>query len=408
MSGFECGVGLSTQEDLVAAAREAATSARAECPKASFALVLVTDNYDPAPLVAAGQAAAAIFPGSPRVAGGTVSGITLGENRFDALNGGRAVAVVALGGDKAAAAAALVADPSKDPEAAGRRLGEEVKKALGGHVSAAMLLSPGVVLRPLPVDHEIVAGIESALPNVPLAGGGLGGGMDGTEMLVGHAFIGEQCVRASALLVGFSGVSGRCGIANGLTRTADAGTITELGAPNIIKTIDGKPARDVALDVLGGSDERARAFLSKSAFIACVDLGLTFAEASSQGDACWPQIPGSLSPDGSVVDYFSPRLGRKLVVARMDREACLAAVDATAAMLRGPASGGIDLVLSFSCSVRGITLGPSIAGEDIRLRQRANVRKHLGMTMHGEIGRFKEGPIVCTGWSYAALALWGN
>ncbi|HZU84122.1 MAG TPA: FIST N-terminal domain-containing protein [Polyangiaceae bacterium] len=407
MGRIESGVGLSTVLDLVDAAREATLEARRQCSSPAAVLLFATDNYPAERLVAASDAAAAVCPAGTVVAGGTVPGVAFGDRRYDALYGGRGLAALAIGGGGVGVQASLAADTKADPRAAGRALAERVTRLLGQPPSAGIILSPGVAAKPVWIDPDIVDGIRAAVPGLPLAGGGASGGFEGREMPEGHVFAGRDVAQGAALLVGIAGVEGRSGVANGLVAERRAGTITGLEAPRVITSIEGRPAREAALELLAGDDARAREFLTKNVLVACVELGVTFAEEDPAG-ACWPHVPAAWTAGGGLVDLYRPRTGQDLVVARVTREGCLAAVDEVAGMLGGTTGSPLELTVSFSCSLRGVTLGPQRADEHARFRTRVRTGTHFGVSVRGEIGLSRRGDPVCAGWSYAALGLRGR
>jgi hypothetical protein len=93
-----------------------------------------------------------------------------------------------------------------------------------------------------------------------------------------------------------------------------------------------------------------------------------------------------------------------LAVTRIDPESCMSAVAEAAAMLQQDAgTAEFELTLAFSCSLRGFTLGADIAREDGELRRHVSARKHLGIVANGEVGCYRHGRPMFTGWVFALL-----
>jgi hypothetical protein len=66
-----------------------------------------------------------------------------------------------------------------------------------------------------------------------------------------------------------------------------------------------------------------------------------------------------------------------------------------------------DLILSFSCSLRGATLGGTQADEDSELRKRVRAKQMFGLVASGEIATTRVGKTVPAGWTYSVIGLRG-
>ena len=65
-----------------------------------------------------------------------------------------------------------------------------------------------------------------------------------------------------------------------------------------------------------------------------------------------------------------------------------------------------DLLLSFSCVMRGLILGDRAGAENELMRVARG--QHLGIVANGEIGSYRQGAPASTGWAYSIAALGGG
>ncbi|MBC8067924.1 MAG: hypothetical protein IAG13_06275 [Deltaproteobacteria bacterium] len=372
--------------------------------------MFVNHSYPLAELSGAIAAARAALPPGTRLAGGTVNGITYGEARHDAMfNNKRAVAVVAFGGDLVAGVA-LVGDPSADATEAGRRLAETTRQGLGGRVGeGALILTPGMSGFHV-VDQQLLDGIRSVNPRLRVTGTGLTAGLtpDG-QILAGFAFLDDEIEQRGVVLLTFAGPA-RMGFssANGLEAVGGGGFVTDAEGP-IIKTIDRRPARDAILDLLCGDDAEAREQFTRNPFIAAVERGVTLGALDPEGGHYWCHMPVAFLPDGSAVDPFVARKGTPLSVVRIDPSTCMNAVrDAGTMLVEDAGTDTFEFTLAFSCALRGYTLGAEVAHEDLLLHEMVKSKRHLGIVANGEVGSYRHGRSLATGWVYALFGLAGQ
>lgn len=407
---IEGGIGVSTNGDFAAAAAEAATEALQTCAQPKVALMFVNHSYPLAQLKDAIAAARRVLPSGTRLAGGTVNGITYGDTRHDAMfNNKRAIAVVAIGGD-VVAGVALVPDPATEATEAGRRLAEQARQGLGGRTGeGALILTPGMSGFHV-TDQQLLDGIRSVNPRMRVTGTGLTSGIQPDGMILpGFAFVDDAIEKRGAVLVTFAGEA-RMGFssANGMEAVGGGGFVTEAEGP-IIKTIDRRPARDAILDLLCGDDAEAREHFTRSAFIAAVERGVTLGALDPEGGYYWCHMPVAFLPDGSAIDPFVARKGTPLSVVRIDHASCMNAVrDAGTMLVEDAGTDTFDITLAFSCALRGYTLGAEVAHEDQRLRDMVKSKRHLGIVANGEVGSYRHGRSLATGWVYALFGLAGQ
>jgi hypothetical protein len=399
------GLGFSTEEDVVLALKAAATEAREQCPNAVMVLAFVTHSHPGERLGEVAAALQEIFPGVP-TAGGEVNGLTYEEERCDAVFANRrAVAVVAFGGEGIEGSIALTTKLDS-PREGGSDLAREVLASLEQAPVGGIFLGAGISRLP-PVDQQVLDGIRDVTPRLRVTGTGLCGGlqMDGSYE-PGRAFLGTEVVPQGIVLAVLGG-DVRLGFsaANGMQPAGPGAFVTKIEGPEILE-LNGRPAKDVVLDLLAGTDNtETREMFARNPQVMSIERGVTLAAPDPEGDFYWCHFAGRFTERGGVFDVFSPKLGMGLAVVRIDPSSCLAAVGAAADMLRQDA--GVDefeITLAFSCSLRGFTLGPEIAREDGEFTQRVKTRRHLGIAANGEVGCYRHGRPMFTGWVYA---LWG-
>lgn len=406
---IETGTGLSTQDNVVAAAEQAARLASETCKNPAVALVFITHNYPTSQLRQAAQAVAGALPKGVKVVGGTVNGLTFEGARHDALFANkRAVAVVLFGGDELKAGVGFSASPMGNPIETGKNLAKQVHEQLGVRATGGILLGTGLAAGATPCDQGLLDGIRAVNPRLRLSGTGLSGGMKVTGLIEpGFAFTPDRVEELGCVLVCFAGnVEMGFATANGMQAVGTGGFVTDAEGV-MIKEIDGRRAADAILDLLAPKDDMAsRALFEKNPMIMSIERGITLAAADPEGDFYWCHMPVIFTPEGYALDYFSARKGMALSVVKIDPTACMQAIGQAANMLKEDAgSEEFETVIAFSCSLRGFTLGTEVAGEDAELRQHVHVKHQLGIVANGEIGCYRHGRPFYTGWVYALFGL---
>lgn len=399
------GVGLSTNEDVVAAIEEAATKARQGCPSPALVLAFVTHSHPSERLPEVAAALEAAFPNTP-TAGGEVNGLTFDEARYDAVfANAKAVAVVALGGEGVRGTIALTHELDEAPRHSGRGLAREAIDKLGTTPVGGIFLGVGLGRLP-PVDQQVLDGIRDIAPRLRVSGCGLCGGMqmDGSY-LPGRAFLGTRLVEQGVLLAVLGG-SLKMGFsaANGMRAVGPGAFITKVEGPEIVE-LNGRPAKDVVLDLLATTeDSELRSMFEKNPQVMGVERGITLAAPDPEGDFYWCHFPAIFTERGGVFDAFGPKQGMGLAVTRIDAGSCMEAVSQAGDMLRQDAGvEEFEMTIAFSCSLRGFTLGAEVAREDAEFRKQVKSRHHLGVVANGEIGCYRHGRPMFTGWVFALL-----
>jgi hypothetical protein len=398
------GVGVATDEDAKAAVRKAAATAREQCPKPALVLAFVTHSYPAAELEAIAGIVAEMFP-TAKTAGGQVNGITFDNERYDAVFANRrAIAILAIGGDGISATVDLEESVTETPRKAGQALAKRVLGNLGTEAVGGIFLSIGLSTIP-PVDQELLNGIRDVDPRLRLTGCGLCGGMkiDGSYD-AGWAFCGRKVALKGVLLAAIGGgVKLGFSAANGMKATGAGAFITKVEGPEIVE-LNGKPAKGVVLDLLAGDNAELRAMFEKNPQVMGVERGVTLGAPDPEGDFYWCHFPAVFTPRDGVFDAFGPKPGMGLAVTKIDSASCMDAVATAAKMLEEDAAvDQFDLTLAFSCSLRGFTLGSEVAREDAELKKHVRSRHHLGIVANGEIGCYRHGRPMFTGWVFALL-----
>jgi hypothetical protein len=396
------GIGVATDQDAATAVRNAAAVAKQQCPKPAIVLAFVTHSYPVDEIQAVADAIAEAFPGA-QTAGGQVNGITFDDERYDAVFANRrAVAVLAIGGDGIRGAIELAESVVGAPREAGHALAERTLKKLGVAPVGGIFLGVGLSTVP-PVDQQLLDGIRDAAPRLRVTGSGLSGGLkiDGSYD-PGVAFLDRKLAMKGVLLAVLGG-SLRAGFsaANGMKPAGPGAFITNVEGSEIVE-LNGRPAKEVVLDLFAGDSAELRAMFEKNPQVMGVERGITLGAADPEGDFYWCHFPAVFTPRGGVFDAFGPRVGMGLSVTRIDPASCMDAVSTAASMLEQDAGvREFDLTVAFSCALRGFTLGAEVAREDSELKKNLKTRRHLGIVANGEIGCYRHGRPMFTGWVYA-------
>ncbi|HEU4536712.1 MAG TPA: FIST C-terminal domain-containing protein, partial [Polyangiaceae bacterium] len=345
--------------------------------------------------------------------------------RYDAmLAQQKAVAVVALGDPGvpgARAVAALAADPTKGPRRAGYELAMRARESLGASLESAMLFSPGLPTDGPPLDQALADGLRDLEPALGLSGTGMSGGLDLRGFCVpGFALLDGKVERNGALLLAFEGRGP--GVTPRRTSVTLGNSLRRVGTPPLVVTqadgvhvisIDGVPAYQRVVDAVR-RHERVRntavADLEKNLGLTMVELRLAFAVKDPVGEFYWPRIPMRSLPDGSFVDAFEYATGEELHLVEADEVSCLGAAHEASQQLRDAAAMGaarFELVVAFSCSIRGFVLGAGSVEEnrEVGAIARCDDDNVLGVIANGEIGTLNGGRPRATGWAYSLFGL---
>jgi hypothetical protein len=399
------GIGISTDDNLVTAVTAAARQAAADAGVApKLVLAFITHSYTNAQLEDAVNALAKEFPSAVRL-GGTVNGISYGDERYDSMYGNRrAVAVVTFGGDGLTVGASMIPKP-EDPVEGGKTLARVARERLGGPALGGIMLGTGINTY---LDQPILNGIRAVDPRLRLTGTGLAGGLDNMGLpLPGWGFYDTQIELMGPLLILFGGQARiGFGAANGMQPAGPGAFVTDAEGP-AVKTLNGKPAKGVVLDLLVGPEEsELRSLFEKNPVVMAIERGTTLAAPDPEGDHYWCHMPVAFLPDGTMIDFFQARKGTGLSVVHITPATCLNAVDEACAILKEDAgTEHFETVLAFSCALRGFTLGAEVAHEDGRLRANVKARKQLGVVACGEIASHRQGRPFFTGWVYTVFGL---
>jgi len=198
-------------------------------------------------------------------------------------------------------------------------------------------------------------------------------------------------------------VRGRYAFATGAQSGGASFRLTETGG-SVWKSAEGRRARDVALDTLSQNDPVKRAHFAANPAIAAAEHSVCL--ATRDGEDYWCAPPIGFTPDGGVVAFYPMKPGTELHRVRLDSDCAIEAVKAAVAQLRRQTDQqSHELVISFTCTMRGFTLGDRAMEETPTLLRELSPRVHLTVIANGEIG-CKEGAVPrATLWAYSLCSL---
>jgi hypothetical protein len=206
------------------------------------------------------------------------------------------------------------------------------------------------------------------------------------------------------LLIAFDErVQSRYAFATGARAGGASFRVTATGG-SIWKTAEGRSARDVALDVLSQGDPVKRAHFAANPAIAAAEHSVCL--ATRDGDDFWCAPPIGFTPDGGVVAFYPIEPGTELHRVRLDSDCAIDAVKSAVRQLREqPGPEKHEIVLSFTCTMRGFTLGDRASEETPTLLAELSPRVHLTVIANGEIGCKQSNPPRATLWAYSLCSL---
>ncbi|HEY6556689.1 MAG TPA: FIST C-terminal domain-containing protein [Polyangiaceae bacterium] len=401
---MQASVGISDDSDLGKATEKAVGDALAECPDAHTVLLLVTHSYGREAFESAARSLQQSALGARHYAAGMVNGLAHGKSRYDAMFNKRAAAVLAFGRQNPPAVA-IVADARSQPKAAGAKLVEQTRAELGKLPSSGLLFTPGLGVGAPLIDQEILDGLCEAAPDLRVAGTGLTRGMkvDGLAE-PSLAFLNGRFEEHGVLLIAFDErVRARYAFATGARESGASFRLTATGG-SIWKGADGRSARDVALDILSQSDPVKRAHFAANPAIAAAEHSVCLATRDEEG-YFWCAPPIGFTPDGGVVAFYPLKTGTELHRVRLDSDCAIDAVKSAVGQLRRQSQQSHDLVVSFTCTMRGFTLGDRAPEETPTLLRELSPRVHLTVIANGEIGCREGTPPRATLWAYSLCSL---
>jgi hypothetical protein len=285
---------------------------------------------------------------------------------------------------------------------------EALKRGLNGKTpKAAIALTAGIYGDPKLFDVNFVEGLQKAIPGLQLTGGSLSGEFDLTNQKRSRAWMDGGEVHEARPLVIALGPEVRTGaaFANGMTPLETSAVVTEVSNGLEWKSVDGKPAKDRLLDLLvADGDDKDREAAARSPVMYGMERFKTLAVKDAESGMYLMHIP-TIHPDGKVMDAWPLSSGTQVEVVKIDKDACANAVRTTGKALQQSKQGSPDIVLSFSCALRGFTLGGESANEDAILREYVQPKNQLGIIAAGEVGSPKQGgKATLSGWCYSVVA----
>src|SRR5882672_2594494 len=248
------GAGAAVHADGSMAAGEAARRALvgAGTTAADLALVFAGGRHDHDEYV---RVLAAVQLAIPRacVIGCSATGVLSAD---DELEDGRAVAVLALGDDGGGGPRLprplFVGGIRADARAAGARLGREVRRAVGGDASGAVV---ALLIDPAELDAvDFLAGLAEATPEVLVTGAGVSGGEAGCRVFYDGVARTDACVA----LVFPRELHPTIGMTQGCQALGEPLTITAADG-NLVLELDGRPSVEALQRAIAEGDRPALA-----------------------------------------------------------------------------------------------------------------------------------------------------
>ncbi len=333
--------------EAVQAARQAVGAGRSQ-----IAIVYATVGYEQAPLVRA----VANELGDVPFIGCSVEG-TIGSEGSN--EDGFSLQVCLIASDELRFATAHATGLGEDSEAAGRRLGAQLKDHIGDDTLGLITLADGLSLN---FDRFIVgwqggAGHDRFLPVI----GGTAG--DDWEFKKTYQYVNGEVLNDAVTAVLVSG-EGRLAhaVSHGCMPTSRKHTITSADK-NVIKEIDGRPALDVLNDYLEISEK-------ENWQKAIVNLALGFRAPSEISDEYDEHviryIPVKNEEEGYLQINTEVEAGQAVWMTRRDYEKMEAGLDKTLATLREQMGDAKPkLVLQFDCAGRGKVILPQVKKDEL-------------------------------------------
>lgn len=210
------------------------------------------------------------------------------------------------------------------------------------------------------------------------------------------------------LLVAFDdSVAGAYAMANGAEDTGQRVKVTQSDG-HVWTRSGGLSAEEASLNITAGENPITRQHFSKNPAIAAVENQITVAEEDPLSPGTfWCQTPAYFGPEGAAVGFFPVKEGIEIASVRIDAERALQAVTSVADKLkaRSPRAEPFALSISFSCCMRGFTLGARGAEEDELFRERVPSDQHLAIVANGEVGCGDGGDLRSAIWTYSSCGI---
>jgi hypothetical protein len=340
-------------------------------------LLYTTVNHDQAALLE--ELRRAIGAGVP-VVGCSGQGIM---SRGLVVESGFAVGAMGFGGDDLRAAAALERDIQTDPAGKGRRLGQAVKRQLGGAPALLVLLYDPLSGVDVP---ELLGGVRAEV-DCPIAGGGASQPLG--PMVKTLQYFDDQVLSRSAIAFAIRGpFTAEVGLCHGTSPTGIRMTVDRAEGTRLLE-LDGRPALRVFRESLGCTEEDGLSQELSAALALGVERPIVKDGKTESGYLIRATF-GFDEAEGALMVQAAIPAGTKIMFHHRTVQAVLQGTAAMARELRARIDGRHAwAVLGFECGARTAPfLGPTATLEENLALQRevAPQAPWLGLLAWGEIG----------------------
>jgi len=446
------GIGVSQKDNLIEAAREAAQKAKEELgdKKPKLLMFFCTYTYPEEQYQKAQEAVYDVFEDKdvPLVGGSTLGFFAKDKYFFDPSLFGKTLGmvfkmmgkvfkplkfigagVIALESDYLQIGTGLGTDAFKEPQLAGKTSIKmaldnleynpqvaylaALKKGVGDITKIrpidGFLITPGNDPRGRFRDSEIAEGITSVTKSsLRIQGGGVCGGVSETRTLTGYTFYNGKVYKGAVISVvlGSELVIGH-GVGTGAKPIDNIGLVNKVRDKWTIEEINGKPAVEVVFETLKKYTKiEKEEFVKAPAVMGIRGYALVFPEA--RGDFYWPLFPVRVK-EGKCVEMMMPiKEGMLLALGEVTKESAKkATIDAAKLMIEDVNSKDFNLVLFFSCAVRGVVLGKDYFYEIKKIKETVGDKDLpvFGICSTGETAFYKTGSSVGTGFTITMMGI---
>ena len=426
------GVGVSQREDLIEAVVEAAKEAKERVEEPKLLIVFFTFNYPAEKYQEALKKIKGIFPKETSLVGGSCSGFFAKDRAFDAWSTQgkvRGVGILALDSEYLNVGIGIGEGTDKNPKEAGRKAILEALDSLEYNPSVAylammkkgvkdvikirpvngFLLAPGLTLKHNFIDQAILEGIASVAKRaIRLAGGGTSYGFAQTGRFSNsYQFLNENvyeesvicCLFGSDLEIGY-------GTATGFKALGPGVFVTKCG-DGLIQEFNGRPAAEVLGEMLEKYAEIDKEEFFKNPLAAMAQKGVALGLPEATGDFYWPQVPMQVIEKKYLLSCMSSRVGMGYSLVKVDKKDCqMATVEAAKMLGEDAGAQNFDLVLFFSCALRGFILGEDYSKEIEKIKEVMGEKTEVfGLASVGEQAFYKQGPLMGTDYTITMMGI---
>jgi hypothetical protein len=453
MALINVGIGVSKENNLIKAAKEAADESKKELGKKTPKLLMFfcTYNYPKEQYEEAQKIVYEVFGNNsvPLIGGTTLGFFAKDKYYFDIGLFGEVIGrlssaigkifkslkfngavVVSLESEFIQVGTGIGENAFKDPHLAGRQAIERALDSLDYNPQVAylatlkkgakditrirpvngFLITPGNCEEGKFYDSGIIEGVISvAKDSLKIQGGGLCGGVDKKATLGGTTFYNGKTYKETTIVTIFgSELTIGFGAGSGSEPIDNIGLVTEMGKDEwTIKEINGKPAADVIYSVIEKNTPLSKKnFYEVPALLGLEGYALIFPE--TRGELFWSNFPAKILEDKSVMMMHPIKKGTMFALGKDTKDSCgEASVNATKLMIEDINTSNFGFVLFFSCAVRGMVMGRSYFKEIEEIKKTLGKKDVpvFGICSNGEQAFYKTGSPVGTAFTITMMGI---